>query len=406
MPQIMYYEFGSFRLDPVKRVLVRDGERIKITAKAFDMLLALVESGGQPLSREELKRKVWSASQVTDNNFDVTLSAVRKALGESAHDHQYIVTRPEGYCFVASVREVQSESSGLVKEESVNQYGPAEANQQVLPSNIEELSKDEVPEVGSVLTPARSRLSFNRHLWHMVISCTLYALLYVVALLVEIAYEFDYYKNTVLKIASLIFLWVFITSLGGLAFGWKWTTKGKGRGWALSFLIFLAAASVLLGGICLYLPSSPVTQLSTQAHTAQAAYLKAVCYFLILATFFLVGTFHFVAALQRDLQFEPHRFFTEMLRGTKFGMPPIVMIYWRLWVLILMLSVMFIITLFLHFNLLDKLVTTKYTNLFMILIYVRAILYFALGIQCLTWYYRVLNDFKQEALQAESLQVS
>src|ERR687898_894847 len=39
------YQFGPFRLDPVKRRLLRDGEPVPLTPKAFDTLLALVARG-------------------------------------------------------------------------------------------------------------------------------------------------------------------------------------------------------------------------------------------------------------------------------------------------------------------------------------------------------------------------
>ena len=43
-----FYDFAPFRIDPLKRRLLRDGEIIRLTPKAFDLLLVLVEeSGGQ-----------------------------------------------------------------------------------------------------------------------------------------------------------------------------------------------------------------------------------------------------------------------------------------------------------------------------------------------------------------------
>ena len=42
-----FYEFGPFRLDPLKRRLMRDGEPVRLTPKAFDLLLVLVEESGK-----------------------------------------------------------------------------------------------------------------------------------------------------------------------------------------------------------------------------------------------------------------------------------------------------------------------------------------------------------------------
>ena len=62
------YEFGQFRLDPQERLLLRDGEPIPLTPKAFDMLLLLVENGGRLLEKEELMRRLWPDSFVEEGN--------------------------------------------------------------------------------------------------------------------------------------------------------------------------------------------------------------------------------------------------------------------------------------------------------------------------------------------------
>jgi len=41
------YEFGPFRVDKVKRRLLRDGQIVPLTPKAFDTLLVLIEHAGQ-----------------------------------------------------------------------------------------------------------------------------------------------------------------------------------------------------------------------------------------------------------------------------------------------------------------------------------------------------------------------
>jgi DNA-binding response OmpR family regulator len=53
------YEFGPFRLDEAEHLLLRDGEAVPLTPKAFDLLLALVERHGHLLEKEELLKKVW-----------------------------------------------------------------------------------------------------------------------------------------------------------------------------------------------------------------------------------------------------------------------------------------------------------------------------------------------------------
>ena len=110
-----FYDFGPYRLDPVKRVLLKEGVPIQLTPKAFDMLLALVEERGQILPKDVLMNRVWSGSFVEEGNLAVTVSMLRKALGEARGDNLYIVTVPgKGYSFVADVHEFFDEEPDLI----------------------------------------------------------------------------------------------------------------------------------------------------------------------------------------------------------------------------------------------------------------------------------------------------
>jgi DNA-binding winged helix-turn-helix (wHTH) protein len=48
------YEFGPFALHPGTRVLMREGEVVALAPKAIDLLVALVESSGRVVSKDEL----------------------------------------------------------------------------------------------------------------------------------------------------------------------------------------------------------------------------------------------------------------------------------------------------------------------------------------------------------------
>ena len=98
------YEFGPFRIDDTKRLLLRDGQVAPLTPKCFDLLLALVEHSGKVIEKDDLMKRVWPDSFVEEGNLTYNISILRKALGERADEHQYIVTVPgRGYRFVASV---------------------------------------------------------------------------------------------------------------------------------------------------------------------------------------------------------------------------------------------------------------------------------------------------------------
>lgn len=106
----VYYEFGAFRADTLKRQLYRGTEPLPLTAKAFDTLAVLLAEHGEIVSKMVLMASVWGETVVEENNLTQQISAIRKALGERAGEHRYIVTVPgRGYCFVAPVRESPTE---------------------------------------------------------------------------------------------------------------------------------------------------------------------------------------------------------------------------------------------------------------------------------------------------------
>jgi DNA-binding winged helix-turn-helix (wHTH) protein/tetratricopeptide (TPR) repeat protein len=100
------YEFGDFRLDASKRLLLRGaGEVVSLTPKVFDTLLYLVERSGAVVDKDELMRGIWPDTVVEENNLNQNVSALRRGLGESRGEHRYIVTVPgRGYRFVADVK--------------------------------------------------------------------------------------------------------------------------------------------------------------------------------------------------------------------------------------------------------------------------------------------------------------
>ncbi len=109
-----FYEFGPFRLDTMKRLLLRDGEPLTLTSKTFDLLILLVENNGRVIEKDELLRRIWPDTVVEENNLSVNMSALRKVLGERANEHRYIVTIPgRGYQFVANVTQPREESPTL-----------------------------------------------------------------------------------------------------------------------------------------------------------------------------------------------------------------------------------------------------------------------------------------------------
>ena len=108
--RINIYEFGPFRVDAGKRLLLREGNQVKLPAKAFEILLVLLEEKGRLVEKDELLRRVWSDAAVEENNLTVNMSALRKSLSESPGEHRYVLTVPgRGYQFVADVQQPDPE---------------------------------------------------------------------------------------------------------------------------------------------------------------------------------------------------------------------------------------------------------------------------------------------------------
>ncbi|HEY2973139.1 MAG TPA: winged helix-turn-helix domain-containing protein [Pyrinomonadaceae bacterium] len=111
------YAFDNFRLDVRNRELLRDGTPVTLPAKAFDMLVVLIENGGRLIEKEELFSRVWPDQIVEESNLTVQVSAIRKALGERKENPHYIATVPgHGYRFIGSLSHLDEEEETTVIE--------------------------------------------------------------------------------------------------------------------------------------------------------------------------------------------------------------------------------------------------------------------------------------------------
>lgn len=115
------YEFGNFRLDTRERQLWRDGELVQLPAKAFDLLLVLLENKGQLVEKDELYQRVWVDQIVEESNLTVQMSAIRKALGEHKQNPRYIMTvAGRGYRFIGEVGSRGAEQEMVFETETTS----------------------------------------------------------------------------------------------------------------------------------------------------------------------------------------------------------------------------------------------------------------------------------------------
>lgn len=127
------YEFKGFRLDGAQRRLLHHGRPVQLKPKIFDLLLFLVEKRGQLVEKDELMREIWPNTIVEENNITVSISILRKVLGEDRVGRQFVETVPRrGYRFVAEVREISlgpraTEAAAISTETAVAESSLGEA---------------------------------------------------------------------------------------------------------------------------------------------------------------------------------------------------------------------------------------------------------------------------------------
>ena len=94
--------FGRFRMLLRQRRLLAGGMPVELGARAFDILMVLIEAGGALVTHDELQSRVWPGIVVARDNLKVQICALRKALGA---DREFIRTESgRGYRFTAAVR--------------------------------------------------------------------------------------------------------------------------------------------------------------------------------------------------------------------------------------------------------------------------------------------------------------
>src|SRR6516162_5504083 len=112
-PQV--YQFGPFRLDSERELLFRGDEAVPVAPKAVQILLVLIRRNKQLVKKEELMKAVWPDTFVEEANLSRNIFLLRKALGESPQDHQYVVTVPgRGYRFAEEVQFVPEQPLNIV----------------------------------------------------------------------------------------------------------------------------------------------------------------------------------------------------------------------------------------------------------------------------------------------------
>jgi TolB-like protein/DNA-binding winged helix-turn-helix (wHTH) protein len=145
--------FKAFRLDTANHLLRRNGDRVPITPKAFDVLAYLVERPGRVVTQDEILEAVWSETFVNPEVLRKYILEIRKALGDRPDNPEFIETVPKrGYRFVATVRDESVDESAAEPPDVPTSHA------------TEEQATEE--SVGSATAPAEGESSPDKHrLW-------------------------------------------------------------------------------------------------------------------------------------------------------------------------------------------------------------------------------------------------
>jgi TolB-like protein/DNA-binding winged helix-turn-helix (wHTH) protein len=129
--------FGIFQFEKQAPRLLRNGAVVRLGQQPLQVLAALLNRPGQILSREELRRQLWSSDVFVDfdHGLNKSIQKLRDALGDSASTPLYIETLPRvGYRFIAPLEELpqpRSASSQPVHQPSPMALPPPTRNQRL-----------------------------------------------------------------------------------------------------------------------------------------------------------------------------------------------------------------------------------------------------------------------------------
>jgi len=156
---------ASFRFDDV----IVDGERLriekdgqpplKITPRAFDVLVYLVEHRGRVVEKQELFDEVWKKKFVTDNALTRTIKEIRQVIGDDADAPRYIETVPRrGYRFIAQVGNIETRTVGEAEPVAPEQPVAAQIGSQSDFTRQEPSSQTNTDAVSAAFTLTKTKL--------------------------------------------------------------------------------------------------------------------------------------------------------------------------------------------------------------------------------------------------------
>jgi DNA-binding winged helix-turn-helix (wHTH) protein/TolB-like protein len=105
------HRFADVVVELDRYSLVKGGESRKITPRAFEVLIYLIEHRERVVEKQELFEQIWKESFVSDNALSRAIKEIRQVIGDNADAPHYIETVPKrGYRFIAEISDAPSEN--------------------------------------------------------------------------------------------------------------------------------------------------------------------------------------------------------------------------------------------------------------------------------------------------------
>src|SRR5215831_17805116 len=158
----MTYRFDDVGVDRGLARIEKDGQARKLSTRAFDVLVYLIEHRERIVEKQELFDEMWKEKFVTDNALTKIIKEIRQVIGDDADAPRYIETIPKrGYRFIAGVTLVEAEKPATQEVDAATLEKPAVANVE-LQSVV--TAQQAIPSAQSATLKARLKLSGSKPL--------------------------------------------------------------------------------------------------------------------------------------------------------------------------------------------------------------------------------------------------
>lgn len=160
MPFSRFVRFGLYEADFAAGELRKNGQKIKLQDRPFEILRILLERPGEIVSREEFRERLWSADTFVDfdHSLNASVNKLRQALDDDADNPRFIATTGRrGYRFIAPVG--GADSSALLQALGSPALVPESTAPEVRPDRIQSADSNS-PTQRPALAPSKKRWIF------------------------------------------------------------------------------------------------------------------------------------------------------------------------------------------------------------------------------------------------------